>query len=160
MTQAYFLAAPKVGTVYCRDDEHMGRYEAAVVWCNIRSTETWEALLVTNENYHQLTAARYAQSVPHEDWRPVSWRWVSDAFTFAPAELEWNAGDRTWSVRETPAPPAPAVSLPAKSALPTPGPIEHHSTWRSRCRRKFPALDSEEGTSLLGEAWNEHKTKG
>ncbi len=160
MASAPSSSPPKIGDVFCRDDEHMGRYEASVVFRNVRDGGHWDAMLVTNENFFPLSSTRFVQSIHHHDWRPVEWVWDSGAFQFAPPDQRWNAKSGEWETVEVEAADPAAVILPAKTALPKPVEREHHSTWRSRCRRKFPALDSDEGNALLGEAWNDFKSKG
>lgn len=160
MASAPPSSPPKVGDVFCRDDEHMGRYEAMVVFRNVRDGGHWDAMLVTNENFFPLSSTRFVQSVHHHDWRPVGWVWDADAFMFAPPTVKWNPKTKAWDEVAAPVVVEDAVQMPPRSALPQPREREHHSTWRSRCRRKFPALDSEEGNALLGEAWNDYKTKG
>lgn len=155
-----FGAPPKIGQVFCRDDEYMGRYEAMLVWLNVRDGGHWDAMLVTNEDFYALSSSRFMQAIRHTDWRPIDWQWSDDAFLFAPPSLEWSREKGAWVERATPVEDAPVSALPQKSALPAPKEQEHHATWRSRCRRKFPALDSDEGNALLGEVWNEYKTKG
>tara|TARA_R110000796_G_scaffold169315_1_gene286177 strand:+ start:1887 stop:2372 length:486 start_codon:yes stop_codon:yes gene_type:complete len=151
---------PKIGDVFCRDDEYMGRYESSVVWRNVRDGGHWEAMLVTNENFFPLSSARFTQAVHHTNWRPATWRWSDEAFLFAPANLRWDAASNAWVEIKGPVPEEAASAIPPKTMIPAPKDREHHATWRSRCRRKFPALDSDEGLALLGEVWNEYKTKG
>ncbi len=156
----HFGQPPKIGQVFCRDDEHMGRYEAMPVWVNVRDGGHWDGMLVTNENFFPVSSNRFTQAVHHTDWRPVEWVWSDGAFLFAPGNLEWSQDKSQWVERSVPAVVAPASALPSRKVLPEPKKQEHHATWRARCRRKFPALDSDEGLALLGEVWNEYKTKG
>ena len=160
MTTAPPSSPPKVGDVFCRDDEHMGRYEAVVVFRNVRDGGHWDAMLVTNENFFPLSSSRFAQSIHHGDWRPVTWKWSPEAFMFAPANVKWNPEAQAWNTfAAVEVEEEPEEQLPPKSALPKPRDTEHHATWRARCRRKFPMLDSDDGNTLLGEAWNDFKSK-
>jgi hypothetical protein len=161
MAQApHYGSPPKIGQVFCRDDEYMGRYEAMLVWVNVRDGGHWDGMLVTNEDFFSLSSSRFTQAIHHTDWRPVEWRWSDEAFLFAPPHLELDKDSNEWVERKKALPPEPVSALPPKSALPEPKDQEHHATWRARCRRKFPVLDSDEGNVLLGEVWNEFKSKG
>ena len=151
---------PKIGQIFCRDDEYMGRYEAMLVWLNVRDGGHWDGMLVTNENFFPVSSNRFTQAIRHADWRPVDWVWSDESFLFAPPHLEWNREQNAWVERKTPVPAEPVSAIPPKAAIPEPKSQEHHATWRARCRRKFPVLDSDEGNALLGEVWNEYKTKG
>jgi hypothetical protein len=151
---------PKIGQIFCRDDEYMGRYEAMLVWLNVRDGGHWDGMLVTNENFFPVSSNRFTQAIRHADWRPVDWVWSDESFLFAPPHLEWNREQSDWVERKTPVPAEPVSAIPSKAAIPEPKSQEHHATWRARCRRKFPVLDSDEGNALLGEVWNEYKTKG
>jgi hypothetical protein len=151
---------PKIGQIFCRDDEYMGRYEAMLVWLNVRDGGHWDGMLVTNENFFPVSSNRFTQAIRHADWRPVDWVWSDESFLFAPPHLEWNREQNDWVERKTPVPAEPVSAIPPKAAIPEPKSQEHHATWRARCRRKFPVLDSDEGNALLGEVWNEYKTKG
>jgi hypothetical protein len=151
---------PKIGQIFCRDDEYMGRYEAMLVWLNVRDGGHWDGMLVTNENFFPVSSNRFTQAIRHADWRPVDWVWSDESFLFAPPHLEWNREQNDWVERKTPVPAEPVSAIPSKAAIPEPKSQEHHATWRARCRRKFPVLDSDEGNALLGEVWNEYKTKG
>ena len=151
---------PKIGQIFCRDDEYMGRYEAMLVWLNVRDGGHWDGMLVTNENFFPVSSNRFTQAIRHADWRPVDWVWSDESFLFAPPHLEWNRAQNDWVERKTPVPAEPVSAIPPKAAIPEPKSQEHHATWRARCRRKFPVLDSDEGNALLGEVWNEYKTKG
>ena len=151
---------PKIGQIFCRDDEYMGRYEAMLVWLNVRDGGHWDGMLVTNENFFPVSSNRFTQAIRHADWRPVDWVWSDESFLFAPPHLEWSREQNDWVERKTPAPAEPVSAIPSKAAIPEPKSQEHHATWRARCRRKFPVLDSDEGNALLGEVWNEYKTKG
>ena len=151
---------PKIGQIFCRDDEYMGRYEAMLVWLNVRDGGHWDGMLVTNENFFPVSSNRFTQAIRHADWRPVDWVWSDESFLFAPPHLEWSREQNDWVERKTPAPAEPVSAIPPKAAIPEPKSQEHHATWRARCRRKFPVLDSDEGNALLGEVWNEYKTKG
>lgn len=151
---------PKIGQIFCRDDEYMGRYEAMLVWLNVRDGGHWDGMLVTNENFFPVSSNRFTQAIRHADWRPVDWVWSDESFLFAPPHLEWSREQNDWVERKTPVPAEPVSAIPPKAAIPEPKSQEHHATWRARCRRKFPVLDSDEGNALLGEVWNEYKTKG
>jgi hypothetical protein len=151
---------PKIGQIFCRDDEYMGRYEAMLVWLNVRDGGHWDGMLVTNENFFPVSSNRFTQAIRHADWRPVDWVWSDESFLFAPPHLEWNREQNDWVERKTPVSAEPVSAIPPKAAIPEPKSQEHHATWRARCRRKFPVLDSDEGNALLGEVWNEYKTKG
>ena len=151
---------PKIGQIFCRDDEYMGRYEAMLVWLNVRDGGHWDGMLVTNENFFPVSSNRFTQAIRHADWRPVDWVWSDESFLFAPPHLEWNREQNDWVERKIPVPAEPVSAIPPKAAIPEPKSQEHHATWRARCRRKFPVLDSDEGNALLGEVWNEYKTKG
>jgi hypothetical protein len=159
-TSPHYGHPPKIGQIFCRDDDHMGRYEAMLVWLNVRDGGHWDGMLVTNENFFPVSSNRFTQAIRHTDWRPVDWVWSDDAFLFAPPHIEWSSEKSAWVERKTPAPAEPVSDIPPKTAIPEPKSQEHHATWRARCRRKFPALDSDEGNALLGEVWNEYKTKG
>ena len=150
----------KIGQIFCRDDEYMGRYEAMLVWLNVRDGGHWDGMLVTNENFFPVSSNRFTQAIRHADWRPVDWVWSDESFLFAPPHLEWNREQNDWVERKIPVPAEPVSAIPPKAAIPEPKRQEHHATWRARCRRKFPVLDSDEGNALLGEVWNEYKTKG
>ena len=151
---------PKIGQIFCRDDEYMGRYEAMLVWLNVRDGGHWDGMLVTNENFFPVSSNRFTQAIRHADWRPVDWVWSDESFLFAPPHLEWSREQNDWVERKTPVPAEPVSAIPPKAAIPEPKSQEHHATWRARCRRKFPVLDSDEGNALLGEVWNEYKPKG
>jgi hypothetical protein len=138
----------------------MGRYEAMLVWLNVRDGGHWDGMLVTNENFFPVSSNRFTQAIRHADWRPVDWVWSDESFLFAPPHLEWNREQNDWVERKTPVSAEPVSAIPPKAAIPEPKSQEHHATWRARCRRKFPVLDSDEGNALLGEVWNEYKTKG
>ena len=151
---------PKIGQIFCRDDEYMGRYEAMLVWLNVRDGGHWDGMLVTNENFFPVSSNRFTQAIRHADWRPVDWVWSDESFLLAPPHLEWSREQNDWVERKIPVPAEPVSDIPPKAAIPEPKSQEHHATWRARCRRKFPVLDSDEGNALLGEVWNEYKTKG
>ena len=151
---------PKIGQIFCRDDEYMGRYEAMLVWLNVRDGGHWDGMLVTNENFFPVSSNRFTQAIRHADWRPVDWVWSDESFLFAPPHLEWSREQNARVERKIPVPAEPVSDIPPKAAIPEPKSQEHHATWRARCRRKFPVLDSDEGNALLGEVWNEYKTKG
>jgi hypothetical protein len=151
---------PKINDVFCRDDDHMGRYEASVLWRNVKGDGSWSIMLFSDESFHPIDSTRFSQSTQHTDWRPVEWVWDDAAFMFAPPNVKWDAKKGEWVERPASAgDDAAAPQLPSKSMIPAPAAEEHHTTWRARCLRKFPVLRSEDGAALLGEVWNEHKTK-
>jgi hypothetical protein len=97
----HFGQPPKIGQVFCRDDEHMGRYEAMLVWVNVRDGGHWDGMLVTNENFFPVSSNRFTQAVHHTDWRPVEWVWSDGAFLFAPGNLEWSQERAQWVERSS-----------------------------------------------------------
>lgn len=153
-----FLSPPEIGSVYRRDDGQLGRFESMVIALNIRQDD-WSAHLMTDNGVEYITRADFQNPKAHDGWRPAAWRWDSAAFRFAPRHLEWDAKKQEWKQREVEAEEEVGEALPPRAALPKPGPEEHHATWRARCRRKFPSLDSDEGRELLGEYWNEVKAQ-
>lgn len=160
-TVPHFGPAPQIGDVWCRDDDHRGREEAAVVWRNVRDGGHWDALIMTGEDYYPLESGRFQQTVQHGDWRPLDFVWHDNAFMFARPGIAWDAEKKDWVETEDEEDEVDdAPQLPSLSVLPSPRKDEHPNSWRARCRKKFPVLDSEEGRKLLGQAWNEHKTKG
>lgn len=155
-----FGPPPKIGDVWCRDDDHRGREEAMVVWRNVRDGGHWDALIMTGEDYYPLESGRYRQTVQHGDWRPMDFVWHDNAFMFTRPGIEWDEKKGEWVEVEIDEGAPNAPQLPSLTVLPVPGKDEHPNAWRARCRKKFPALDSAEGRKLLGKAWNEHKTQG
>jgi hypothetical protein len=155
--------APALLAGFCRDDEHTGRHEAAVVFRNVRTGGSWDVLLVTDENFFPVSSTRFAQSVQHEDWRPIDWVWSDRGGRFAPPGWEVAKDGVSWDrvVVEEPESAEEAVKvepLPVKSRLFKPRAQESLAAWSARCRRKYPALETEAGGILLGETWNEHKS--
>ena len=156
MSQAPSCRPPAILDVFCRDDENLGRQEAAVIFREVRTGGGWVGILVTGERFFELTAERYTMAVHHDDWRPVSWAWDDRAMLFAPPDQEWDVAAKGWVEKDVAQAPA-ALPLPTKSALAKPRKSETLPTWMSRNRRKFPSLETEAGSLLLGEAWNDHK---
>jgi hypothetical protein len=153
--------APALLAGFCRDDEHTGRHEAAVIFRNVRTGGAWEVLLATDENFFPVSSTRFAQSVQHGDWRPIDWVWSDAGGRFAPPGWALAKDGVTWeqTVIEEPAPEDSKVEeLPVKSRLSKPRAQETLAAWSARNRRKYPALDTEAGGILLGETWNEHKS--
>lgn len=149
-------ACPAVGSIMVRDDDYTGRHEALVKWRNVRKDGHWDLSISTGEQSDIIIASTdFQHAKHHHHWRPADWVWSDEAFMFGPPDMEWN-GDE-WLPCQT-REPAPEDQLPAKSQLPEPQDGEHHATWKSRCRRKFPALECPEGSALLGEAWNDYKS--
>jgi hypothetical protein len=153
-----FFLPPTVGDIYCRDDTHLGHFEVGVTGVNTRQHD-WVAHVSTDDGALQLTKSDFQNARSHDQWRPKSWRWDDARFCFAPAHLKWDSEGEAWVKRVADAKEEVKSSLPPKTALPRPEKGEHHATWRSRCRRKFPSLDCPEGQLLLGEYWNEFKTR-
>jgi hypothetical protein len=158
MDHSAFLAAPSVGSIFCRDDGKLGRHEVAVVAVNVRMDD-WVAHVFSDEGILELSKADFLNPRNHEQWRPKAWRWDPNRFCFCPPTVEWDLEKEQWVDCEA-SEEEKEETLPPASALPKPADGEHHARWRSRCRRKFPALNSDEGALMLGEYWNEFKSQG
>lgn len=149
---------PKLGEAYTRDDE-IGKEYAQIVYVRLRG-DHWDALLLTDNGHHPLSAADFSKPRQHCDWRPAAWAWDEVKFLFRPAGAKWvqDGGIGKWvDTSGKVAEEKPAV-LPAESEIPTPVVGEHHGTWRARCRRKFPALKSDDGDRMLGRLWDKFKS--
>lgn len=154
-----FGPAPRMGAIFCRNHDQLGREESMVVWRNVRDGGHWDALLMTNENFFPISSGGFSRAVQHTDWRPIDFLWHDDAFMFTRPNIKWDADKSVWEeLVEVVPEPVETPALPTAKVLPAPKKDEHHAAWRARCRRKFPALDTPEGRTLLGEVWNEHKT--
>mgnify|MGYP003646989932 CR=1 FL=1 len=62
MSQAPSCRPPAILDVFCRDDENLGRQEAAVIFREVRTGGGWVGILVTGERFFELTAERYTMA--------------------------------------------------------------------------------------------------
>lgn len=141
---------PKVGSTMVRDDAAMGRFEALVVLVNTRRTG-WEATLYTESGPESVTDQRMRAVVQVADWRPPNWKYNRAAGRFAPPNYSYDAETGAWSIDEKvdEDDQSEVTDLPDRSLLPEFKDGEHPNTWKARCRRKFPALKSDEGAMFL-----------
>lgn len=148
---------PALGSHFVRDDAHSGRHEALVFYRNVRPFD-WTIYLF-QDSFVPLSSDRFNMAVRKDDWRPADWVYVPEARMFAPPHLRYNAKTDAWDeVKEESAAPAVVVSgLPHRDMVPRPNDEEHPNSWRARCRREFPLLDSPEGSEMLSVLWNEFK---
>ena len=151
MAQTPQWPVPALLSKFVRHDPVHGREEAAAVYCNVKPNGEWRVVLITDENaYHPLDSGRFAQSIKHADWRPFDAVWDAETRQFSPPDQQWDVEKGGWAKRKT---PAPASSLPTIDEIPVPEAEEHPNAWRSRVKRKFPELATDEGSTFLSEAW-------
>lgn len=151
--------APELGEAYTRNDTDLGKEMAMIVYVRARG-DHWDALLLTDNGHYPLSATDFSQPRQHGDWRPDAWVWDEMKFLFRPIDVRWvregNSGKWVGNPDEKVVEKVDA--LPAESEIPGPTVGEHHGTWRARCRRKFPALKTEEGDRMLGKLWDKFKS--
>jgi hypothetical protein len=150
--------APKLGEAFTRDDSDLGKEHALIVYVRVRG-DHWDALLLTDNGHHPLSSSDFVVPRQHANWRPATWVWDEVMFLFRPDGLKWVQDGRSGRWEGAPKKKAKDPNaLPAVSEIPKPNVGEHHGTWRARCRRKFPALKSEEGDRMLGRLWDKFKS--
>ncbi|MDF1699565.1 MAG: hypothetical protein P1V36_00195 [Planctomycetota bacterium] len=150
---------PDRGAWFVRNDPHRGRYEAQVVWRNIRHDGSWSVMLITDEVLtHRVDSDRFHQSIQHDDWRPVDWVWSDEACMFAPRDLEYDDEKREWNKVDVPE-PGPEDLFPSIGKLPEANPGEHPASWKRRVKVMYPSLNSTEGAAYLKDAWPEVKKR-